>query len=400
MTQTKPLFVRTRSMQSDTQWLLASYHIQDFGVKGLSALALSENKKWDLLREKLNQPNIKGLFYLQTCNRIEYLYCLSSADTNGNDLNSYLPALTSRVKTDLNDIIDHLLSVCLSKDSLVFGESQILGQFKRSYAEAKEENFLNKDLNNLIQWVLKEAKQIRNHLPFKHFHSSISVLAAQAVQLDHNTEAKILFVGSGETNEIAARYLSKNNFKNLHFVNRSFSKAKALADALHGTAHTWEQTANLNNIDVVICATTSKEILIDKEKINQWKIKTAVDLSVPANISKEDCLSAGINHYDVSNFQHAMERVKDESNEFLLNLQKCITEAKHRIFSNWQIHTSSKLFTQFKKQQDSWMKEVMEEIRESDIEEKVTESIEKKLKKICHQQIIELRKSIEQNEIY
>jgi len=388
-------------MTASRSWLLASYHIEEFGVKGLSDLALPENKQWHLLREKAQKhPQVEGLFYLQTCNRIEYLYCLRGEELSGHDMNSLLPALTSRLFTDLGEITEHLLGICLSKDSLVFGENQILGQFRRAYLATKEENLVGDPLDKILPWVMEEAKRIRNKLPFRHFPSSMSALAAKKIQQQFTPDAKILLIGAGETNELVAKYLAKKNYHNLYVLNRTFSKAEKLCQRLAGKAFDWSKTDDIPKVDAIVCATNSTEILVSKDALQKWQPQLVIDLSLPENVDVRACQEQAITFLNVENFRNDLDRVKSESREFLWDLQKEIIHAKNEILNKWKIHTHAGQIKSFKEHQATYIESIINELKAHEASDDLIKNISKQLKHISYQQILEFRKSIQNDEAY
>lgn len=387
-------------MTKKRAWLLASYHIQDFGVKGLSELALAENKQWEILKEKKQFFKVNGLFYIQTCNRIEYLYCFNSDDVSGQDMGLLLPALTSRIYTDLGEITEHLLAVCLSKDSLVFGESQIMGQFKRAYNEAKEQQILGDDLGKLLPWILQESKKIRSKLPFRHFPSSMSALAAKKVQNNINSGDDILFIGAGETNEIVARYLNKKGYSNFHFLNRSLAKAENLAKNIAGRSYTWRDISHIKPVSAIICATSSQEILVNKDLLEKLKPNIVIDLSMPNNVCEAACRELNIDLHTVESFKNNLDQVKKDSQSFLWDLQKHIIDAKNLILRQWKIHSSAISLKSFKDHQGAYIDRIVKELKNNDASDKIITNITRELKLISHEQILDFRKSIENEESY
>ena len=387
-------------MTNKRAWLLASYHIEEFGVKGLSELALAEKSRWEVLGRKFDFENVDGLFYLQTCNRIEYLYCLNSDEITGQDMSSLLPTLTSRIYTDLGEITEHLLGVCLSKDSLVFGENQILGQFKRAYNDSLENALLGETLAKLLPWILKEAKAIRSTLPFRHFPSSMSALAAKSIQSNLNKNDGVLFIGAGETNALVAKHLNKKDYANFYFINRTPAKAKNLADNIAGQVSSWDELNNLNHIEAIVCATNATDILIHQEILTNLKPKLVIDLSLPNNVCEIACKDMNIQLLNVESFRNDLDKVKEESKSFMWDLQKHLIDAKTKTLNRWKLDNSAKTLKNFRQHQNVYIERIVGELKDNGASEKIVTNITKELKQISHQQILEFRRSIENEETY
>ncbi|MCB0348298.1 MAG: hypothetical protein KDD37_05655 [Bdellovibrionales bacterium] len=380
-----------------TYFALASYHIKDFGVQGLTHIALPEKRLFEQLKEKLNVSGVKGLFYIQTCNRIEYLYSITSDTKLEESFDLLFPHITKRFYTDEKEIIDHLLSVCLSKDSLVFGENQILGQFKKAFLDADTNGLLNRDLHHLLKLVLQEAKRIRSQSNFRHFPTSMSALAAKRIQHIAKTNASILFVGAGETNELVARHLLKKDYRNFYWLNRTESKAAAMAKATAGSSLSWSQLLQQNNqFDVVITATSAGEILFEQSMLEKLGVKVAIDLSVPANINTSG--SAAFLFYNVENFKADLRSVSAESQIFLQDLNQKIIDSTDTIQQQLQLDRLSPLLAKYHQSQQEIFEKHRQELEISLAgtadKDKIMTWFEKTFKELSHQNLVEIKKAI------
>jgi glutamyl-tRNA reductase len=376
---------------------LASYHIKDFGVQGLTHIALPEKRLHEQLKEKLNIPGVNGLFYIQTCNRIEYLYSLSLDVKLEDSFDSLFPQITKRFYSDEKEIIDHLMSVCLSKDSLVFGENQILGQFKQAFSQANDVGLLNRDLHHLLKLVLQEAKRVRSECNFRHFPSSMSTLAAKRIQHTIRNDARILFVGAGETNELVARHLLKKNYKNFFWLNRTETKAAKMAESTAGTALSWAQLLQQNmSFDVIVTATSAGEILFDQKSIEKLGAKIAIDLSVPANIQTNE--NAPFLFFNVENFKSDLESVASESQIFLQTLNQKIIDSIDCIQQDLQLDRLAPLLAKYhQSQQELYEKHKLElerSLGDSAEKQKVLTWFEKTFKELSHQNLVEIKKAL------
>jgi len=376
---------------------IASYHIKDFGVQGLTHIALPEKRLHEQLKEKLNIPGVKGLFYIQTCNRIEYLYSLSPEVKLEESFDSLFPQITKRFYTNENEIVDHLLSVCLSKDSLVFGENQILGQFKQAFLNANDAGLLDRGLHHLLKLILQEAKRVRSECNFRHFPSSMSTLAAKRIQHTVCNDARILFIGAGETNELVARHLLKKNYKNFFWLNRTETKAVAMAEATAGTTLSWGQLLQQNmNFDVVVTATTAGEILFEQTSLKKLGVKVAIDLSVPANIRCSD--SPSFLFFNVENFKADLQSVATESQVFLQTLNQKIADCIDLIQQDLQLSRLAPLLAKYhQSQQEIFEKHKLElekSLGDSSEKQKVLNWFEKTFKELSHHNLSEIKKAL------
>ena len=116
------------------QW---SFHIRDIGVEGLETLTFSEAQLKDQLLSLKQRYQCDEIFYLATCNRVEFLL---ASDTEFKTTTPDFTQLQPEVRNQTQDITQYWLKVCCSLDSIVFGENQILGQVKKAFSELQNQN--------------------------------------------------------------------------------------------------------------------------------------------------------------------------------------------------------------------------------------------------------------------
>ena len=136
------------------------------------------------------------------------------------------------------EAVRHMMRVASGLDSLILGEPQILGQMKQAYADAQAAGTLGPHLDRLFQQVFAVAKQVRTDTAIG--GSAVSVAFA-AVSLAKRIFADlsrlhVLYVGAGETIELAARHFHGQGVRQLTVANRTLSRAQDLTEVFGGTA--------------------------------------------------------------------------------------------------------------------------------------------------------------------
>ncbi len=173
---------------------------------------------------------------LSTCNRTE-IYCagdevhipqtLSWLADAGQTQVDVLARHTYRFEGDAS--ARHAFRVASGLDSMVLGESQILGQLKEAVRTASDSGALGTTLNQLFQRSFAVAKEVRSTTEIG--AHSIS-MAAAAVRLagrifENIKETNILFVGAGEMIELCVAHFAAKSPKTITIANRSAERASA-----------------------------------------------------------------------------------------------------------------------------------------------------------------------------
>ena len=253
-----------------------------------------------LLRRIKKVRDIHEVIVVSTCNRTE-IYCES---TNGaDDIKNWL--LAEKEYKSLakhlyihqeEDAIEHLFKVVAGLDSMVIGESEVLGQVKTAYKTALENKSIDGKLKRLFEYSFSVAKNVRTNTDIGGNAISFMYTSILLIKKIFSTveEKKCLLIGAGEMTELALKYLKSNNVNEITICNRKEEKGKKLAienDCRY---------SNLNNLstiiheyDVIITSTSSSLPLIGKGNIENALIKrnndsiVIIDLGVPRDVESQ-----------------------------------------------------------------------------------------------------------------
>ncbi len=240
---------------------------------------------------------------LSTCNRTE-LYCAADseiatqlplwlADFNRLDQNALLPHLYLH---DQDQAVRHAFRVASGLDSMVLGESQILGQMKGAVRAAEDAGSLGTLLHQLFQRTFSVAKEVRTTTAIG--EQSVS-LAAAAVRLSERvfgdlSDARVLFIGAGEMIELCATHFAARQPKQMAVANRTLERADVLANRFDATSlRLADLPARLSSFDVIIsCTASTLPILglgmVERASRERRRLPMVmVDLAVPRDIEPE-----------------------------------------------------------------------------------------------------------------
>ncbi|MBI5937638.1 MAG: glutamyl-tRNA reductase [Betaproteobacteria bacterium] len=238
---------------------------------------------------------------LSTCNRTE-IYCNTERPEAVRDwLAEFhsLPAKDVRPYLYLlpNDqAVSHAFRVASGLDSMVLGETQILGQMKQAADQAKQAGTLGLLLNRLFQRTFSVAKEVRTATQIG---ANTVSMAAAAVSLAERIfpsieEQAVLFIGAGEMIELVATHFAARKPRRAMVVNRTVERARELARKLGGEAAALNALPELlAEFDIVITSTASPLPILGlgmaerAVKLRKHRPIFMVDLAVPRDIEAE-----------------------------------------------------------------------------------------------------------------
>ncbi|KQV59085.1 MULTISPECIES: glutamyl-tRNA reductase [unclassified Duganella] len=241
---------------------------------------------------------------LSTCNRTE-LYAASNAanplDAGAQFLADFHKLNYSELRPHLymlpqHDAVRHTFRVASGLDSMVLGETQILGQIKDAIRTADEAGGLGTYLHQLFQRSFSVAKEVRSTTEIGAHSVSMAAAAVRLSQriFDKISEQNVLFIGAGEMIELCATHFAAQNPKSITVANRTMERGEALAHRFNGKAmRLAELGSQLQQYDIVISCTASSLPLIGLGmveraiKARRHKPIFMVDLAVPRDIEPE-----------------------------------------------------------------------------------------------------------------
>lgn len=259
----------------------------------------------DTLNEALHQitreqPVLEAAI-LSTCNRTE-LYC---ATENPNAVVDWLAQHHDLPREQIepflyvlpaDDAVRHTFRVASGLDSMVVGETQILGQMRDAVRAAEEAGTLGSQLHKLFQQAFSVAKGVRSNTGIG---ANIVSMAAAGVHLAERiwpsiAEQNILFIGAGEMIELCLTHFAAKSPKQITIANRTIERGQALAQRFHAQPVRLESVTDiLPQFDIVVSCTASPLPIIGLGmaeraiKARRHRPIFMVDLAVPRDIEPE-----------------------------------------------------------------------------------------------------------------
>lgn len=275
--------------------------------------AVSPEDASEVVRQLVSADAIDEAAVISTCNRTEVI-------ASGPDGAAAIALIRSTLLRNIGEehvyvfsgvrAIMHLFRVAAGLDSLVLGESEILGQIKRSYEDAKRAGATSKLLEPLLTQALVVGKRARSETSIG--LGSLSVarvgleVAARALGRFRGRRAAI--VGAGETGYLAARHLLEAGIGQLSILNRTLERAQAAAAELGPSveAHGLDAMAyELSNADIGVVCVDGTSSLVGPSSLDRKALArrdqplVLLDLSVPRAIDPAVAQLDGVIVYDL-----------------------------------------------------------------------------------------------------
>lgn len=247
----------------------------------------------DAILKDAKTLGIESLFVVATCNRAQFFAHTKSAYL----LKELFIKHTNATKEEFDayhfqlsgdDAVHHLFELCCGLDSLMLGDLQIVSQIKDAVKYASQKEMLDGYTHRLMQFVMQAYKDVRtdtaiNEGPASVAHGAVLFIKQRFKSLK---DKKIVLFGTGEIGETTAKNLLKHAYKEMVLINRTRSKAEAIAGSLGlRVANIEDLEKELTNTDILIVATGAMEPTVyTKHFKDVEKNMLLLDLSVPRNI--------------------------------------------------------------------------------------------------------------------
>ena len=287
---------------------------------------------------------------LSTCNRTE-IYCNTKVPAAVAEWLASFHGLAPReVKPYLYQLpndqaANHAFRVASGLDSMVIGETQILGQMKQAVEKATDAGTLGLLLNKLFQRTFSVAKEVRTSTEIG--ASTVSMSAA-AVSLAERIfpsirEQSVLFVGAGEMIDLVATHFAAKSPCRLMVVNRTIERARDLANKFGGEAAALTNLAELlNEFDILVTSTASPLPIVGLGMVER-AIKARkhrpifmVDLAVPRDIETEVGKLNDVFLYTVDDLGEVVRSGQDNRQSAVVQAEAIIASSVNE-FMHWMV---------------------------------------------------------------
>ncbi len=208
--------------------------------------------------------------------------------------------------------LHHLFKVAGGLDSMVLGETEILGQLKKAYDLALQHKHTGARLNKAFQRAFYTAKHIRTETNIQRGSISIASVAVELAEKIFSSlnEHEVLVIGAGDTSEKTARALMSRGARGVVFANRSPERAQLLAAELGGRAVPFEDwPAQFQQVDIAISSTSAPDYILNRERLEplmkarRHRPLLLIDIAVPRDIDPQVNYVENVYLYNVDDLQ-------------------------------------------------------------------------------------------------
>jgi glutamyl-tRNA reductase len=286
-------------------------------------IAIARVDNVDRVRELCSLGDIEEAVIVSTCNRTE-IYSIGPK-SSAEHVRQWLQKTGKLTSAEIDEhcyirerekSVQHLFRVAGGLESLVLGESQILGQLKESWQLAHEAGGVGKVMDRLFQHAFATGKKVRSKTGIGDHPVSVAyttVLLAKQIFGDLASKTVVL-VGAGEMVELCGRHLHDKGVSSLIIANRSIDRAVALADQFgaHAVALS-DLPGMMHKADILISSTASQQPVISaaavKAALKQRRSRPMflVDIAVPRDIEPETASLKNVYLYTIDDLQQVVD---------------------------------------------------------------------------------------------
>lgn len=231
--------------------------------------------------------------------------------------------------------LHHLFKVASGLDSMVLGETEILGQLKDAYALAHRHKQTGARLNKAFQRAFHVAKHIRTHTSIQRGSVSVASVAVELAEKIFSSlaEREVLVIGAGEMSEKTARALLSRGARSIIVASRSYERAQALAGELKGRAVQFDDwAAEFEKIDIAISSTSAPHHILDRAKLEplmkarKHRPLLLIDIAVPRDIDPAVNFLENVYLYNIDDLQAIAADYLKQRKEEIVRCEKIIFE--------------------------------------------------------------------------
>ena len=231
--------------------------------------------------------------------------------------------------------LQHLFKVASGLDSMVLGETEILGQLKDAYHLAHHHGHTGPRLNKAFQRAFNVAKQVRTETNIQRGSVSVASVAVELAEKIFSSLAQrdVLVIGAGDTSEKVARALMSRGAKSIIVASRTFDRAQALAAEFKGRAVQFEHWAGeFEQIDIAISSTSAPHHILDREKLaplmkrRKDRPLLLIDIAVPRDIDPSVNFLENVYLYNIDDLQAIADDHLQQRKEEIARCEQIIRE--------------------------------------------------------------------------
>lgn len=313
-------------------------------------LTFNETNLGDAMKTLRSKKSILENVIISTCNRTEIYAVVDQLHTGRYYIKEFLSEWFNLEQDEFSPYlfiyeqegaIEHLFKVACGLNSMILGETQILGQVRSSFLLSQQERTTGTVFNQLFKQAVTIAKRGHSETDIGANAVSVSYAAVELAKKIFGTlnQKHVLVFGAGKMGELAIQNLHSNGASKVTVINRTFEKAQGLANRFDGEAKTIQELqCSLVDADILISSTgatgyvITKEMMANVTKMRKGKPIFMVDIAVPRDIDPEISELENVFLYDIDDLedivQANLQERKKAAEKIMLMIESEIVDFK------------------------------------------------------------------------
>jgi len=297
-------------------YILISFSHHNTTLEIREKLALNDDESLShCLKNITEHSSVNEAMIVSTCNRLEVLASVQNVLEATEFIFLILAGHAGIAMQELEGRADvfedqgamhHLFNVASSLDSMVVGETQIVGQLKDAFKFASEHGYCDSKISRAMHYALKCAAEVRNSSSISSKPVSIASVAVSKVKSKFSTieDKKALIIGAGEMSRLCAKHLTSAGCECV-IMNRTLQKAQEIADECGegvSVAPFDELAKSVNEFDFIFTATGAPDSIIKSDMVKACSFERHwFDMAIPRDI--DDSSISGLHIYRIDDLK-------------------------------------------------------------------------------------------------
>jgi glutamyl-tRNA reductase len=314
--------------------------------------AIAPERLPEAIREMKAWKSVLECVIVATCNRTE-LYAVVDRDNwcpkhvrdfmeswFGTPKASFTPYLYAHEDDEAKQ---HLFRVACGLDSMVLGETQILGQVRDAFLMAQQERTTGTIFNMLFKQAITVAKRAHSETGIGENAVSVSYAAVELGKRIFGSfhNKNVLIVGAGKMSELTVKHLHASGAGRVAVTNRTYARAEELAAKFGGQAYSFERLQQLlTEADVVITSTGSAQTILTKREVEEaMRVRPSrplfmIDIAVPRDLDPAIHEVSNVYLYDIDDLEGIVEANMELRRQHSQQIDAMIAEELN-VFDQW-----------------------------------------------------------------
>ncbi|MDP9222854.1 MAG: glutamyl-tRNA reductase [Actinomycetota bacterium] len=322
----------------------------------LERLAISDERLPKALHHLTGYEHLLEGAILSTCNRLEVYAVATKFHGGAQDLRNFIAEFCHAAPEEFADhlytyhddgAVRQLFRVSAGIDSLIVGESEILGQVKRALQYAVEEGAAKRVITAAFTRASRVGKRVRTETTIGHNPASISSAAVELAKTAFPSRSlrdkTVAILGAGKMGRLAARALADAGARDVSVLNRTADRAEELAALVGGRPLGLEDLEwTVASADILICSTTAASTMIDRDLAERaLSARTSndpliiVDIAVPRDVEPSVSELPGVTLWDIDDLHAVVQSTVDSRSSEVAKVESMIAVETDR-FLDWQ----------------------------------------------------------------